>query len=183
MIALIQVYLRALGLVGQSVAIGGAVLGLLVLRRWLLRERDVERDIGRALGIIALGAGLAAACQVGSFLVVLVSTAGPDGWPVTQALGTPLFFAALARVVLFGAVIATCALVRGSPRSLACWLALVALAAAATASAAWISHAVGRLDRGALFLALEPTHTPAAISSCWHGVAPRGPGRPRRSVD
>jgi putative copper resistance protein D len=162
MIALVQVYLRALGLVGQSVAIGGAVLGFLVLRRWLLRERDVERDIGRALGTVAMGAALAAACQVGSFLVVLASTAGPDGWPVTRALGTPLFFAALARVLLFGAVIATSALVRGSPRSRARWLALVALAAAATASAAWISHAVGRLDRGALLLALDAAHQLAA---------------------
>src|SRR5712692_8411021 len=162
MIALVQVYLRALGLVGQSVAIGGAVLGFLVLRPWLLRERDVERDIGRALGTVAMGAALAAACQVGTDLAVLASTAGPDGWPVTQALGTPLFFAALARVLLFGAVMATCALVRGSPRSRARWLALVALAAAATASAAWISHAVGRLDRGALFLALDAAHQLAA---------------------
>ncbi len=47
MTALIQVYLRALGLVGQSVAIGGAVLGLLVLQRWLVREPDVGRGSPR----------------------------------------------------------------------------------------------------------------------------------------
>src|SRR2546426_255541 len=75
MTALIQVYLRALGLVGQSVAIGGAVLGLLVLRPWL---------------------------------------------------------------------------------------ALVALTAAGTVSAAWISHAAGRLARGPLILTLDAVHQLAA---------------------
>jgi len=162
MIALIQVYLRALGLVGQSVAIGGAVLGLLVLRRWLVRESDVERDMRRALRLVAAGAGLAAACQVFAFLVIVASTAGPEGWPVGRALETPLFFAAMARALLLACVIALCAVVRRSPRSLGPWIALVALAAAGTASAAWISHAAGRLARGPLYLTLDAVHQLAA---------------------
>src|SRR5439155_886391 len=85
-----------------------------------------------------------------------------EAWPIGRALETPLFFAALARTLFLVCVIALCAVVRRRPRSLGPWIALVALTAAGTVSAAWISHAAGRLARGPLILTLDAVHQLAA---------------------
>ncbi len=162
MIELLQVYLRALGLCGQSLALGGAVFGLVALRPWLAREQDVERDVCRLLAMVAAGAGLAAACQAAGFVMVVAAAAGPDGWPLARAFETSLFHASLLRVAACLAAVGVAGLARLRPLALSRWLALVAVSTLAAAGAAFLSHATGRLEQRPLLLALDGAHQLAA---------------------
>jgi copper resistance protein D len=161
MIELLQVYLRALGLCGQSLAVGGAVFGLLALRPWLSRE-DMDPDVRRLLALTAAGAGLAAGSQAAGFVVVVAGAASPDGWPVARALETSLFHVSLLRVAACLAVIGLARLTRLRPLALSRWLALVAMSTLAAGSAAFLSHATGRLEHRPLLLALDAAHQLAA---------------------
>ncbi|HET6369110.1 MAG TPA: hypothetical protein VFG27_17905, partial [Pseudomonadales bacterium] len=79
MIALAFVFLRALGLSGQALALGGAAVGLVVLLPWLRAEPALAGAARRSLALTAWGAVLALAAQAGSLVLVLVSVADAPG--------------------------------------------------------------------------------------------------------
>ena len=166
-IALAFVFLRALGLSGQALALGGAAVGLAVLLPWLRAEPALGAAARRSLQLAAWGAGLAMAAQAGSLLLVLASVADAPGWAPGVVLATPLVHASLLRLVFGLATLAAAATVARAPAARGRRLALLGAALALAASAAGTSHAAARLDSRAALLGLDAIHQVA--TSIWVG--------------
>src|SRR5216683_675480 len=114
-ISLMLLWLRAVGLVGQAVSIGGAIFAVAVVRP--SRPSDPARALDRVLALVTWGALLAAAAQ-GGVLVVLAKALGDDaGWPLGAVLGSTVGVIGLIRiaVALLGAAAAHA--LRGDPES------------------------------------------------------------------
>lgn len=83
MISLVLLWLRAAGLVGQAISLGGAIFALGVLRP--ARTRAAAGMFDRVLTLITFGALLAAAAQAG-VLVALAKVLGDDvRWPLRRS--------------------------------------------------------------------------------------------------
>lgn len=165
MAALAEVYLRALALSAQTVAVGGVLLGLLVLRPW----RD---DVGvvaarRVLGVTAAAAVAATVAQVVLLVTILHRLAGEAPWPTDAALAATPVQLALARVLGGAALAWLAARLARRPGRQAGWIALAAPAVVTVAGAAGLSHAAAQLDGRAPLLALETVHLVAAAA--WVG--------------
>jgi putative copper resistance protein D len=165
LIPLLLVWLRAAGLVGQALALGGAAFALFVLRPG--RERCPPGALGRTLALTALGACLVAVAQVGGLLAVAAELADDGAWPIAAVLGSTSGTAGLARIaVALGAVGAALALRRAPEgRARAAALLGVALLLAFTGSLA--GHGAGRLEGRAWLLSLAAMHHAAA--AVWVG--------------
>ena len=166
-IALAFVFLRALGLSGQALALGGAAVGLVALLPWLRAEPALAAAARRSLQLIAWGAGLAMAAQAGSLLLVLASVADAPGWTPGIVLAAPLVHASLLRLACGLATLAAAAAVARAPASRGPRLTLLAAALALAASAAGTSHAAARLDGRTLLLGVDAIHQVA--TSIWVG--------------
>jgi putative copper resistance protein D len=166
-IALAFVFLRALGLSGQALALGGAAIGLVVLLPWLRAEPGLAGAARRSLLLTAWGAGLAMAAQAGSLLLVLASVADAPGWSSGTVLATPLVHASVLRLACGLATLGAVAAVARAPAARGRRLALLVAALAFAASAAGTSHAAGRLDGRPILLGLDAVHQVA--TSIWVG--------------
>lgn len=166
-IALAFVFLRALGLSGQALALGGAAVGLVVLLPWLRAEPALAGAARRSLALTAWGAALAMAAQAGSLVLVLASVADAPGWSPGTVLATPLVHASLLRLVCGLGTLAAVAAVARAPAARGRRLALLGAALAFTASAAGTSHAAARLDGRAALLGLDALHHVA--TAVWVG--------------
>jgi len=178
-IPFLLVWLRAAGLVGQAVALGGAMFALVVLRRG--RESTSLGAVDRTLRLTAAGALLTAGAQAGSLAVLAAGVAVEAGWPIADLLGSMSGIAGLLRIATAGLMAAAALALRRAPerrgRS-----ALVLVAAGLLAlTAALGSHALGRLDGRAWLWSLSALHQAAA--GTWLGgvmcaavLAVRAPG-------
>ena len=165
MISLVLLWLRAAGLVGQAISLGGAIFALGVLRP--ARTRAAAGIFDRVLTLITFGALLAAAAQAG-VLVALAKVLGDDvGWPLGALLGSTVGVIGLTRiaVALLGAAAAHA--LRRDPESSArsIWLLMSGVLLAVTGALA--SHAVGRLDGSVWLVTVGALHQAAAAT--WTG--------------
>ena len=165
MIWLVLLWLRAVGLVGQAVSLGGATFALAVLRP--ARTRDAAGMLDRVLALITFGALLAAAAQAG-VLVVLAKVLGDDvGWPLGALLGSTVGVIGLTRiaVALLGAAAAHA--LRRNPESSARGILLLISGGLLAVTGALASHAVGRIDGSVWLVTVSALHQAAAAT--WTG--------------
>ena len=166
MAGFLDVLLRGLILALASVALGGVVWTLGVLRAGPGATPDAAAR--RALRVVALAGGLTALCQAAVMLVALVELGRLHaGWPLGLFFQTTFARASSARVAL-GVGLAVLALrVAADPAGRALWLGLAGTAVALVGSSAVLSHAVARVDDRAVLLALDAVHQLSA--AVWVG--------------
>jgi putative copper resistance protein D len=161
-----RLILRALGLAGQTIAVGGIVFWLLILRPWLLRDPAVRPDARRALLLSAAGAVVMAAAQLGSMATWMSALAGDGGWSLRDVLSADPVRMSLLRIAGGLVLAALCSLAASRP-ALPVRLALPLAALTLPVTAAWLSHAAARIEGRGLYLALDTLHQVAA--GAWVG--------------
>jgi copper resistance protein D len=164
-ISLVLLWLRAAGLVGQALSLGGAIFALAILRP--APPRDAARVLDRVLALITFGALLAAAAQAG-VLITLANALGDDaGWPLGALLGSTVGVIGLIRiaVALLGAAAAHG--LRRDPGSSARSTVLLISGVLLALTGALASHAVGRIDGGVWLVTVGALHQAAAAT--WTG--------------
>src|SRR6266481_2229572 len=128
--------------IALSLAVGGIVWGLLVLRPWRCRP-DASAGVRPCLELVLRA-------------WILAEALGRSPFP--SLLHTPLFQAGLARAFGAGALGAAAAWLRRRPASRRRWAAVACLATVVLANGAWLVHAVGRLDGRGRPLAMTALH-------------------------
>jgi putative copper resistance protein D len=164
-ISLVLLWLRAAGLVGQTISLGGAIFALAVLRP--ARSRDAGAMLDRVLVLISFGALLAAAAQAG-VLIALAKALGDDvAWPLGALLESTVGAIGLTRisVALLGAAAAHA--LRRDPESSARNILLLISGVLLAVTGALGSHAVGRIDGSVWLVAVGALHQAAAAT--WAG--------------
>jgi len=164
-IPLALVWLRAVGLVGQALALGGAAFALFVLRP--ARDGAPGRSLDWTLGLSALGALLVALAQAGALVAMIMALSDDAGWPTDALLGSTVGVAALIRIAMGIAVALAVLVFHRAPTSRARGIVLLAAAAVLCFTGALSSHAAGRVDGRFGLLALSAFHQAAA--SAWIG--------------
>ncbi|HXJ77445.1 MAG TPA: CopD family protein [Candidatus Methylomirabilis sp.] len=160
MIPLLLVWLRAAGLVGQSVALGGAAFALIVLRPGRRGCPPGARD--RTLALTAFGALLAAAAQAGGLLALAAALADDGGWPLAAVLGSTTGVAGLIRITMAaGAALASLAL-RRVPESRTRGVVLFVTTVLLAFTGALASHSAGRMGGRPWLVGLDALHHAAA---------------------
>ena len=167
-VPLALVLLRALGLLGQALVLGGAVFGLAVLRPWLTGAADASVLRRHVVRLVRAGGLLLLAAQATALLLTLSSVADEAAWPLADFLATPLAQASGLRVTAGLAALGAAAWIARRPRADGPWLALLAAGLAAAGTAAWTSHATARLDGREALLAVDVIHQVA--SAVWGGA-------------
>lgn len=152
---LLDVVLRGVGAFGLAAATGGLVFALIVPRAPAGASGLMAAARDRALGLIAAGALVAAGAEV--LLLLLVhpwALAEESGrWPVGEFLTTDFGLAGLGRIALALGLAATARRLRRVGDGAVLWGAAVGLGALLMVNAAWLAHAVSRLDyRGPLMI-------------------------------
>jgi copper resistance protein D len=163
--AFVLLWMRAGGLVGQALALGGAIFALLVLRCGCETGGVYARD--RVRRVIIAGAALVAATQVGTLLMLTAAFTDATGWPIRDVLTSATGTVALVRLAAaFGVALAVHLLSR---RRLARggWLLLLAATAALPITGALVSHAMGSGEWGTWLAGVSAVHHAAA--SVWVG--------------
>jgi putative copper resistance protein D len=159
-IPLLLVWLRAAGLVGQAVALGGAVFSLAVLRRG--RAWDSARALDITLALAGLGALLAALAQTGTLAALAAELADSRGWPVAALLGSTVGLSGLIRIA-FALIAAGAALsLRRAPGSRTRGVVLLAAAGLLSLTGALATHAVGWVGSGLWTVVVSVLHQAAA---------------------
>ncbi|HWN56207.1 MAG TPA: hypothetical protein VNP91_13935, partial [Methylomirabilota bacterium] len=165
MISLMLLWLRAVGLVGQAVSIGGAIFAVAVVRP--SHASDPARALDRVLALVTWGALLAAAAQAG-VLVVLARAMGDDaGWPLGAVLSSTVGVFGLIRIAVALAGAAIARTLRRHPYSTTLGALLVSGGALLALTGALASHAVGRVAGGVWLVAVGALHQAAAAT--WVG--------------
>jgi putative copper resistance protein D len=163
-IPIMLLWLRAAGLVGQTVALGSAVFALVVLRR----ERGPARALDRTVALTAASALLAALAQI---CLIAVQTAAladaAGGWPTAALLGSTVGLAGLVRIAAALAVLAAALTLRRAPESRARRAGLLAAATALCLTGVLASHAIGRTESRAWLLTITALHQAAV--AVWVG--------------
>jgi putative copper resistance protein D len=159
-IPLLLIWLRAAGLVGQAVALGGSVFALAVLRRGRARDDPRARDL--TLVLVAIGALLAALAQVGTLAALAASLADDRSWPVADLLESTVGVSGVVRLVF--ALIAAGAAVsaRRAPASVTRRVSLLVTTGLLSCTGALATHAVGWVGSGAWPAAVSVLHQAAA---------------------
>jgi putative copper resistance protein D len=158
-------WLRAAGFVGQVVALGGAVLALVVLLRH--PGESPARALERTTALISGGALLVAVTQVGVLAVLAAGLADDAGWPLLALLDSTVGHVALVRVGAAGLVIAAALALRRAPQSGGRWALLLVTAMLLSITGALASHATGRLDGRGWLWSVTALHQAAAAT--WVG--------------
>ena len=166
--ALILIWIRAAGLVGQALALGSVVFALFVL--CIGREASMGRAGHRVLLLAGAGAVLVAAAQVGAMVALTAAFADGTTWPIGAVLASTTGTVGLTRLAAALAV-ASVALVayrlHRAPGSRAGRTLLLVATAVLPVTGALVSHAMGRLDTAAWLVVLAAVHQ--ASASAWVG--------------
>ena len=182
MAGFLNVLLRGLALCGQTMAIGGVLFAVLVLRPAARDEPAGISRLRRTLLLIAAGAAGVIAAQALALAVQLGALTDDGGWPLRAVFATGYFRASLLKALLCLLMIAGAVALRRRAQRRGWWPVLIGLAALLAVSAAWISHAAARLEHRAPLLAFDALHQLAAavwVGGLVHLVAgARGSERP-----
>ena len=159
------VWLRAAGLVGQALTLGGAAFSLIVLR--CARTRDGARALDITLVLAVLGALLVALAQAGTLAALAADLADGRGWPVTALLDSTVGLSGLIRIA-FALIAAGAALgLRRSPGSIMRGVVLLTAAGLLSFTGTLATHAVGWVGSSLWTVAVSVFHQAAA--SVWVG--------------
>jgi putative copper resistance protein D len=165
-IPLLLLWLRAAGLVGQMLAVGGTLFALVTLRAGPAPRAPWAR--GWSLGVAAVGASVVALTQ-GGLLAALAATLadGASGWPTAALLGSSVGVGALVRSAAAIAVVVGALALHRAPASRIRAALLLGGAFALSLTGTFASHAAGRLDGRAWLVAVTALHQAAAAA--WVG--------------
>ncbi len=166
MAGFLDVLFRGLALCGQAIAIGGVFFAITVLRPAARQRPALEPLLGRALLLIALGAGAVAVGQALSLGTQLGVLADERGWPLRDVLATSYFEASVLRMAACAGLIIGSSLLRRRATESG-WAALLALALALGAGSALTSHAASRVEHRGILLVLDGIHQIAVAA--WVG--------------
>src|SRR2546428_5971322 len=108
-------WLRAAGLVGQAVALGSAVLPLVVRRR--APERRPARAFDWTLALTGAGALVAVLAQIGLLAVLAAALADDADWPIAALLGSTVGIAGIVRIAAGLAILPAAIALRRAPAS------------------------------------------------------------------
>jgi copper resistance protein D len=164
-IPLLLVWLRAAGLVGQSLGLGGTAFVLIVLRRG--RGGGLARARARTLALVTAGALLAAGAQAGVLAALAAALTADGRWPVAAVVGSTVGIAGLLRIAAALIAAAAAQALRGAPDSRTGGAFLLAATALLASTGALASHAMGRVDGRVWLMALDAVHQAAA--GAWVG--------------
>jgi len=167
-VPLALVLLRALGLLGQALVLGGAVFALAVLRPWLTGAPDAAVARRHVVRLVCAGGLLLPTAQTAALVLILSSVADAPAWPLGAFLATPLAHASLLRILAGLAALGAAACVARRPRPNGPWLALLGAGVAAAITAAWTSHATARLEARETLIAVDLIQQVA--SAAWGGA-------------
>lgn len=164
-IPLLLLWLRAAGLMGQAVALGGAIFVLVVLRQG--REPGTVRAVERILTLVTIGALLVAAAQAGVLAALAASLADDAGWSVAALLGSTVGIAGMMRIGTACLGAAAALALRRTPDSRGWAALLLAPMVVLSFVGALASHAIGRLDSRGWLWSVSALHQVAA--GAWVG--------------
>ena len=159
--------LRGTALAGQAVAVGGVFFVLFVLRPRGLAPVALTPLVGRSLALVVAGAVGVAIAQGLAIVVQLVSLSDGGGWPLREVAGTTYFRVSVLRIATCAALAAAALAVRRGRNGARLSWTLGGLAVLLALSAAWLSHAMARLDHRVLAAVLDAGHQVAA--AIWVG--------------
>jgi putative copper resistance protein D len=159
-IPFLLVWLRAAGLAGQAVALGGAVLAIVVLRRG--QSASPARAVDRTLMLTAAGALVAAAAQAGILAALAAEVATDAGWPVADLLGSTVGVVGLIRIATAVFAAAAALALRRAPDTRGRGAVVLVAAVLLAFTGALGSHAIGRLDGRVWLWSLSALHQTAA---------------------
>ena len=165
MIPLLAVWLRAAGLVGQCLALGGAAFALLVLRPG--RERCPPGTLDRTLTLTALGALLVALSQAAGLLTVAAALADGGGWPLAALLVSTSGMAGVIRIAIAAGAVAAALALRRAPESWTRGAVLFGATLLLVLCGSLASHGAGRLEGWLWLVSLSALHHAAAAT--WVG--------------
>jgi putative copper resistance protein D len=163
--ALVLMWIRAAGLVGQALALGSAIFALFVLR--VGRESSIGRAGHRALVVAGVGAVLVAAAQVGTMVALTAAFADGMVWPIGAVLASTTGTVGLTRLAAALVVALVAYRLHRAPGSLGDRTLLLGATAVLPVTGALVSHAMGRLDTDAGLVVLGALHQ--ASASAWVG--------------
>jgi putative copper resistance protein D len=159
-IPFLLVWLRAAGLVGQAVALGGALFALVVLRRG--REHGAARSLDRTLTLTMGGALLAAVAQAGILAALAAELADDVRWPIADLLGSTVGLGAATRIGVACLAAAAALALRRAPDSGGRGALLLVATLLLAFTGALASHAIGRLDGRVWLWSVTALHQAAA---------------------
>src|SRR6266508_3139929 len=164
----LDVLLRGLGSVGLSAAVGGVIFALVVLRPFGAPTPLGRAALRRSLRTVSVGAAVLALTQAAlRFVIHPWALADASGWPLGEFLATDFGRAGLVRVALGLALMAAALWLAERHRSRVRWGATLSLAALLMLDAAWLAHAVSRLEGRAPLMAVTVLHQLGAV--VWAG--------------
>lgn len=158
-------WLRAGGLIGQALALGGAIFAFVVLRA--AREPGAGRALDRALGVTLAGAALVAAAQIGIILALAAAFADETRWPIGDVLASTTGTVGLIRLAAALAAALAAHLLRRVRPARGGWPLLLGATAALPITGALVGHAAGGVDPAAWLIAVSAVHQAAAAT--WVG--------------
>jgi putative copper resistance protein D len=162
---LILLWLRAAGLAGQALALGGATFAIVVLRGG--REGESGRALRRVLTAIGAGAGLVVAAQVGTLISLAAAFADETRWPIADVFASNAGSVGLLRLAAALLVAWLSLLLHRTQGPHGAWALLLGAAAVLPVTGALVSHATGSLETGAWLALVATVHQAAA--STWAG--------------
>jgi len=160
--------LGGVDLVAYSVAVGGLIWGVVVLRGWWSRDEDIAPAVHGCLRLVVIGAlGLALSQGIGLAIKawILAETLGRSPFPFL--LYTTRFQAGLTQMLVAAGMAGVSVALWRRPRSRRRWLLALGLALILVVVAAWLTHAASRLDQRAWLMVLTSLHEVGA--AIWVG--------------
>jgi putative copper resistance protein D len=154
------VWLRAAGLVGQAVTLGGAAFSLIVLG--CARTRDGTRALDLTLALAAFGALLVALAQTGTLAALAADLADSRGWPVTELLDSTVGLSGLIRIAFALIAVGAALGFRRAPGSITRAVLLLTAAGLLSLTGTLATHAVGWVGSGVWMAAVSVLHQSAA---------------------
>jgi putative copper resistance protein D len=175
MIPLALVWLRGAGLVGQALALGGALFALLVVRpsggdRPGGRgnaDQPLHRAHERVLFLVLAGVALTAFAQAGVLSALAAGLAEDGGWPLDDLLASTVGVAGGVRLVAAGLAAAAALAYRRAPEATGRGALLLAATVVLSCTGALASHAIGRVEGRLWLWSLSALHQAAA--GAWIG--------------